>query len=298
MYAFLLLIACLLLGFAVARIASPPPSLANGLNWWVLHIALPALVLHLIPQLTLSWDMWFLAISMWLVFGLGWLLFATLGKSLRWTRQRIAALTLVCGLGNTSFIGYPMIEALRGQQGLALAVVADQLGCFVMLAVGGALVTSIYSSGRVDARAIAKRVLLFPAFLALCLGLAIGMVGGWPTAIDDILDRIGATLVPLALFSVGLQVRLQFARDQIDAIAIGLSYKLVLAPLAMYALGVACGVSDLTLTIGVLQSAMAPMISAALLAEQHHLEPRLANGILVVGIALSLITVPLVNSLV
>jgi predicted permease len=167
-----------------------------------------------------------------------------------------------------------------------------------MLAVGGALVTSIYSSGRVDARAIAKRVLLFPAFVALCLGLVVGMLGGWSIAVDGILDRVGATLVPLTLFSVGLQVRLQFERDQIDAIAIGLSYKLVLAPLAMYALGVACGVSDLTLTIGVLQSAMAPMISAALLAEQHHLEPRLANGILVIGIALSLLTVPLVNSLV
>jgi predicted permease len=296
--AFLLLIVCLLLGFAVARIASPPPSLANGLNWWVLHIALPALVLHLIPQLTLSWDMWFLVISMWLLFGLGWLLFATLGKSLGWTRGRIGALTLVCGLGNTSFIGYPMIEALRGEQGLALAVVADQVGCFVMLAVGGALVTSIYSGGRVDARAVAKRVLLFPAFVALCLGLIVGMSGGWPIAIDGTLDRIGATLVPLALFSVGLQVRLQFARDQIDAIAFGLSYKLILAPFAMYALGTACGVTGLTLTIGVLQSAMAPMISAALLAEQHQLEPRLANGLLVVGIALSFVTVPLLNSLI
>jgi predicted permease len=296
--AFLLLIVCLLLGFAVARIASPPPSLANGLNWWVLHIALPALVLHLIPQLTLSWDMWFLVLSMWLVFGLGWLLFATLGKALGWTRGRIGALALVCGLGNTSFIGYPMIEALRGEQGLALAVVADQVGCFVMLAVGGALVTSIYSGGRVNARAVAKRVLLFPAFVALCVGLVVGMSGGWPIAIDGILDRIGATLVPLALFSVGLQVRLQFERDQIDAITVGLGYKLILAPLAMYALGTACGVTGLTLTIGVLQSAMAPMISAALLAEQHQLEPRLANGLLVVGIALSFVTVPLLNSLI
>jgi predicted permease len=295
--AFILLIACLLLGFAVARLASPPPTLASGLNWWVLHIALPAMVLHLIPTLTLRWDMWFLVASMWLVFALGWLLFAMLGKALEWTRGRIGALTLVCGLGNTAFIGYPMIEALRGDQGLALAVVADQVGCFVMLAVGGALVTAIYSGARVDARAIAKRVLLFPAFVALCWGLIVGALGGWPIVIDNSLDRIAATLAPLALFAVGLQVHPHFERHQFSAAALGLGYKLLLAPLVIYALGVACGVGGLTLTIATLQSAMAPMISAALLAEQHQLEPKLANLVLVVGIAISFPSVWLLNNL-
>jgi predicted permease len=295
--AFLLLIVCLLLGFAVARIAAPPPTLAAGLNWWVLHIALPAMVLHLIPQLTLGLDMWFLAVSMWLVFGGCWALFAALGKARGWTRGRIGALTLVCGLGNTSFVGYPMIEALRGQEGLALAVVADQVGCFVMLAIGGALVTSIYSGAKISGIGIAKRILLFPAFIAFVLGLSVGALGGWPSTIDSVLNRIGATLVPLALFSVGLQVRLQFPRDQLGPAALGLTYKLVLAPFAIYALGTACGVAGITLTIGVLQSAMAPMISAALLAEQHNLEPRLANLVLVMGIALSFLTVPLANTL-
>ena len=38
---------------------------------------------------------------------------------------------------------------------------------------------------------------------------------------------------------------------------------------------------------------MAPMISAAILADQHHLEPALANGVLGFGIVASLATVPL-----
>src|SRR3546814_3232858 len=69
-----------------------------------------------------------------------------LGRRLQWSRSRIGALTLVAGLGNTSFVGYPLIEALRGQEGLAYAVIADQGGCFIALAVGGVIVASIYRS--------------------------------------------------------------------------------------------------------------------------------------------------------
>jgi predicted permease len=69
----------------------------------------------------------------------------------------------------------------------------------------------------------------------------------------------------------------------------------LLAPLASLALGLAAGVGGLTLTVGVLQAAMAPMISAAILADEHRLEPTLANTILGAGIVLSLVTIPLGN---
>ena len=39
----------------------------------------------------------------------------------------------------------------------------------------------------------------------------------------------------------------------------------------------------------------APMVSAAILAEQHDLEPRLANLVLVLGILVSFVSVPLIN---
>jgi predicted permease len=42
---------------------------------------------------------------------------------------------------------------------------------------------------------------------------------------------------------------------------------------------------------------MAPMISAAILADQYDLEPALANTVLGAGIVLSLLTVPLANML-
>lgn len=292
-----LLATCLLLGWLVARLAHPPATLAQNLNWWVINVAFPALVLHLIPTIRFDMLLWFLIASMWFVFLGAWVFFALLGRALNWSRARIGALTLVCGLGNTSFIGFPMIEALRGQEGLKLAVLADQAGCFVALSVGGTLVAALYSGHSVAPLTIARRVLLFPPFVSLLVGSVVGALGGWPAALDGIFDRIGATLVPLALFSVGLQFQLHLGRKQLPAIGLGLSWKLLLAPAMVWGAGLLFGVGGPVLTIAVLESAMAPMISASILASQNDLEPPLANTVLGVGILLAFLTVPMANRL-
>lgn len=292
MTALLLLACCLALGVITARVAHPPAGLAASLNWWVIQIALPALVLELIPRLHVNPDLWFLVVSQWLVFLGALAFFHLLGTRLGWSRRRIGALVLVCGLGNTSFMGYPMLEALRGREGLALGVVADQLGCFVMLSLGGAMVAVIYGGASSHPSAIARKVLLFPAFLALIAGALVGWLGGWPAAANEILHRIGQTLSPLALFSVGLRLKLSLHRHQWLPVGIGLGWKLAVTPALTLGLGTALGLHGLLLSIAVLQAAMAPMISAAILADQHGLEPDLANAVLGSGILLSLLTVP------
>jgi malate permease and related proteins len=297
MSALLLLFTCLALGAAVTRWFKPPQGLAQYLNWWLINIALPALVLDLIPRIRFDPQLWFLVAAQWLAFAGAWLLFGLLGPRLGWSRNRIGALILVTGLSNTSFIGYPLVEALRGKDGLALAVVADQIGCFIALAVGGVAVTAVYAGRKLMPEETARRILLFPSFLALVAGIAVGLMGGWPDAVHQVLERIGGTLTPLALFSVGLQFRLHLGRSQLGALGLGLGWKLLLAPLLCWGLGLALGVHGLVLTVGVLQVAMAPMISAAILADQYGLEPPLANTVLGAGTLLSLVTVPLANML-
>lgn len=297
MSSILLLAICLVLGWIVARVATIPANLPQSLNWWVLNIAFSALVLQLIPKLTFDWHLWFLSVSMWLVFLGSWGFFALLGRWLHWPRARVGALTLVGGLSNASFIGFPLVEALRGEEGLKLAVVADQTGAFIAMAVGGTIVAALYSGTRVQPSAIARKVLLFPPFVCLFVGILVGVLGGWPATIEPILVRIGATLVPIALFSVGLQFRLRFEATQASAIALGLLWKLILAPVLVYSIGAAIGIGGLVLTVAVLQSAMAPMVSAAILADQNNLEPSLANMVLGFGILIAFATVPIANSL-
>ena len=204
MSALLLLVACLVLGALVARIANPPAMLSQGLNWWVINVAFSALVVHLIPTLRFDWEYWFLVVALWAVFLGAWVVFAVLGRALHWSRARIGAMTLGCGLGNTAFIGFPLIEALRGREGVKLALIADQLGTFIALAVGGTIVAAVYSGKSASAAAVTRKVLQFPPFVSLVVGVVAGLLGGWPQPVDAIFERLSATLAPIALFSVSL----------------------------------------------------------------------------------------------
>jgi predicted permease len=126
----------------------------------------------------------------------------------------------------------------------------------------------------------------------------VSLGGGWPSALDSVFERIGATLSPLALFSVGMQFTLQLSRSQVGAVASALSWKLIAAPLFVWLAGRALGIHGPILAVAMLQAGMAPMISSAILADQYDLDPRVANAALGVGILISLLTVPLMNRLV
>lgn len=284
-----------MLGALVKRFAHPPEGIVLGVNWWVMRIALPALVLARVPEIKLDAHLWFPVAAMWLTFFGAWALFALLGRVWHWPKHRVGALALVAGFGNTSFMGYPIMQALHGSPGLALAVVADQVGSFPLLAAGGVLVASLSAGSQVRPGIIARNLLAFPSFIALFVALAVGGLGGWPKAVGDTLNAIGGTMTPLSLFSVGMQFQLRMKSSQIAPLSAALGWKLLLAPLLTWALGHAIGVGGLTLTVSVLQAGMAPMISAAILADQYKLDPPLANTVLGAGILLSMISVPLWN---
>ena len=102
----------------------------------------------------------------------------------------------------------------------------------------------------------------------------------------------------LALFSVGLQLRIRLPGALWPAVAAGLSWKLVLAPAMTWAFALLFDIAPGIASITILQAAMAPMITAAILAQQHDLEPELSGVTLGLGILLSFLTVPLISALV
>jgi malate permease and related proteins len=292
-----LLLGSLVLGWLVGRLGKPPPDLAPRLNWWVINIALPALVLDLIPSVKMDPHLWFMPVAMWLVFLGGWGAMAFIGGRLGWSRPRIGAAALSAGLGNTALVGFPLIEMLRQEEGLALAAFADQLGCSIALAVGGITIAAIYGGGKPQPRVILKRVLLFPPFLALVTGIIVGLLGGWPPLAEGLVARIGSTLTPIALFSIGLNFTLKMSRERLGAASLALGWKLAIAPVMVFALGTLVGAQGLVLAVSVLQAGMAPMASVPILCQQYGLETDVANAALGAGLAISLFSVPFINTL-
>ena len=122
------------------------------------------------------------------------------------------------------------------------------------------------------------------------LALAPIALAGW---VDALFLRLGDTLAPLALLSVGFQLRLAAVRERWRPLVAGLGFKLVAGPLAV--LAVFAAVADLdspALQVAVFEAAMAPMIGGAIVATQHKLDPELTTLMVGVGIPLSFLTLP------
>lgn len=296
MNALLLILICITAGALAVRV-SHPDGLVGALNWWVLYIALPALVLDQASRLQWAMDLLFPALAMWLVFLGAWVVLAGIGRWRGWSRGQIGALVLTCGLGNTAFIGFPLIEALRGQQALGGAVIADQLGSFMVLSTLGIFVATYYAGHRLDPRRLVRQVLLFPAFIALMVATLARLAGGLPAPLAEVVGRLGLTLVPLALFSVGMQLRLRAPGHDLGPMLCGLGWKLIAAPAMIWAVVLLLGMRGEVVQIAILQAGMAPMISAGILAQQHGLAPALASRVVGLGILASLVSVPLLDQL-
>jgi predicted permease len=293
MTAFLLLTAALLGVALCVRRQSFVPALADSLNWWVLYIALPAAVLELVPRLRFDPHLWYLAAAQWLGCAVAMLVFPSLGRRLGWSRSRIAAAILLSAFSNTSFVGLPMMEGLRGELGMSYAVIADQLGCFALFNTLGTVVIALYAGTRPAPADVARRVLLFPAFGAMVLALAVGAAGGWPDVVTGVLHRVAGTLAPLAMFSVGLRLRLVPPKGAAPAAGLVLGWKLALMPLLALLVGRALGVTGVPLSVAVMETGMAPMFTAAILCRRNGFDPEFSDAVLGIGLLASLVSVPL-----
>ncbi len=286
----ILLAVCFAAGIILRRLGRMPEHAPVTLNSFIIHVSLPALTLLYIHALKPSGEMLLVASMAWLVFGLSAGFFWLMGRWLALPRATVGALMLTGGLGNTSFFGLPMVEAYYGTDALGTAIVADQLGSFLVLSILGITVAGIYSSGRPSAGVILKRIAKFPPFIALLIALALIPIeyADWFT---QLLRRLGDTLAPMALLSVGLQLRLGHVAEHGRNLAIGLGFKLILAPIAIYLLYVQLlGAQGQMIQVTLFEAAMPPMITAAIVAGEHELDPPLANLMVAMGLLISFFT--------
>lgn len=307
---FILIILCLVLGQSCRFYSKFSKDTAKVINSFVLYISLPAVIILKVPELMKTLELSFkilIPISMpWLMLIISYILFYNLGKRLHWSREKTAALILTAGLANTSFVGFPLLEALKGSDSIKIAIIADQLGTFLTFSTIGLFIGNIYSKGEHSAHQQTSffkhnliNILKFPPFIIL---LTTGVLSSFeiypPQVINEVVSPIAKTLGPLALFAVGfgLKINTTILKKYFHSLILGMGYKLILAPLIFmllyfYGFGVQSEISVIT----ILESAMASMITASVICSEFDLEPDLANLMVGISIPISLITVPLWN---
>lgn len=292
MFNIILIFVFLLLGIVLQHLKQFPKNAHKILNWIVIHICLPALALYYIPKIKWDTKLLFPILVTWIGFTVSYLFFSFLGKKFGWSRKLTGCLIITAGFGNTSFLGFPIIQALYGNEGLKTAILVDQPGSFVALSTLGILVATLYSKGNSTGFYIAKKILFFPPFITFLLACLMNVYGfEFHTYFQVAFQKTGSFMTPLAMLSVGLQLRFDRKSQHWKFLSLGLFYKLVLTPALIYVLYVVLfNQNSKIIQVAIMEAAMAPMITASILAASHGLKPRLSSMMIGFGIPISFVT--------
>lgn len=281
-----------LLGMLFRRLEAFPKDSAQVLNMFALYVSLPALILLKVPQIVFSRDILTALLVPW-----GLLFFsvaAVLGAARlwHWDRASVGVLLLVVPLGNTSFLGVPMVQAFFGAAGLPSLIIYDQLGTMIIMVTYGSMILALYGKdGSVRLSAMVRKMLLFPPAIALLVALA-ARSWPYPEKLAQALQNVSLTLVPVVMTAIGLQIRLRLPRRVLGPLAFGLSLKLAAAPLIALMICRMAGVAGMVADVSVLEAAMPPMVTAGALAVVAGMEADLAVAMIGIGIILSFGTLP------
>jgi predicted permease len=282
------------LGILFRRIKAFPPETVQVLNMFALYVSLPAVILLKVPQIQFSPQALLPVSIAW-----GALLFSTIlilaaARLLKWPRSVTGVLLLVVPVGNTSFMGVPIIQAFFGEAGLRHLILYDQFGTMMIFATYGSVILALYGKGgSTNVRDVAGRIFLFPPSLALMAGLALLPFGGYTPLIERLLQNIATTLTPLVMTAIGFQLRLQLKPTERAPLGYGLLIKLILAPAAALLICRIFGIHGMAADVSILEAGMPPMVTAGALAVIAGMNAELSAALIGLGLLLSFATLPL-----
>lgn len=288
----ILIFVCMFAGIALRRVKTIPANAHTALNHFVIYISLPSLALYYIPKIQINSSLLYPLVLPWISFLLSFLFFGGMGKLFHWPRKLTGCLILTAGLGNTSFVGFPIIEALYGKEGLKTAIVVDQPGTFVVMATLGVVTAMAFSKGSGGASSILRKILLFPPFIAFAIAVGMNVMHyDFIAIVQPVFQRLGNTVTPVALVAVGMQLTIDPKSRHWKFLSLGLFFKLMVIPAFFFIIyKLVLKQHGIAIDTCIMEAAMAPMITSAILASSHGLKPRLAGMMIGVGIPVSFIT--------
>lgn len=287
---FVLIAVCIIAGMVFKATKSIHPDAHKGINTWILYLAMPAVSFKYLPKVQWTTEMLFPIAATFLISVFCFFYVMFYSKSKGYSRRSRSTLELASGYSNTSFIGFPLISAFYGEGLLSIAIICDQTMFFALSTLGIiAAVKGGSKSGKINAVLILKRLVTFPPLIGTISALVLSQFIDFTLA-EPLFEKLAATVSPLALFSVGLQLKFNGWKKLIPQISASMLYKLILAPTIILALTLLLGVKGDVAKITVFEAAMPTVVTSSIIAEQFRLNTKLINLIIGFSIIIGFLT--------
>lgn len=293
-----LVVGLILVGSLMRRSGWFPVNTADVLNSFVLNVSLPAIIMISIPHLTLDERALYPVVIHWLAFPLHILFIVVVQKIFKFRRSVFGAMLIVTTLGNTAFLGIPMVKTFHGPEAIPFAVLYDQLGSGLGFIIFGAFVLPMFTDRtKQSVRDVIINLITFPAFLGLVLGFVFKF---FPlhSVMENFLSQLAATLIPCAMVAVGFQMKYRLQVHELKPLALGLWLKLLILPLVVLLCVKLLGITTLSSKVAILQAGMPPMVTAGAMAIESGLEKDLSAAYVGYGLIFAFLTLPFLHFLI
>lgn len=288
------------LGFVFGKALRRPAAGLEWLNVFVLYLALPALFFQLVAETpfeelsNVSFIACVLGATLTVfVAGLAIALLRNRGNLPRSTIQ-----ALIGAYANNGYLGPGLAISALGSSAtvpVALIFAFENTAFFIITPILMALAGSGSGGPVAMAGRILKRIFTHPFILAVMAGVAAAALD-WqpPDFLDRLLTMLRGAAAPCALFAMGVTVALQPPpeRGAFGDLSLLLAIKLVAHPLMVYAVVSSFAqVDNLWLTAAILMAALPPATNVFVLATQYRTYVEGASNAVLVGTAVSAVTV-------
>ncbi len=195
-----------------------------------------------------------------------------LGNTLKKTRWSI---TSASAMFNSGFMGYPIILAIFGADGLIRAIFFDTGSTIIFIFFG--ILFILLFGGKYST--VAKRALTFPPIWGITLGILLNLLhlNIGPLA-PQILKYLSGAAVPLIMISLGLSLEARSLKNYFKEALMVSSIKLILAPLTALLIVFILGVSGLSGKVIITEAAMPSAMLSLVLAITYELDIKAVNA--------------------
>jgi hypothetical protein len=197
-----------------------------------------------------------------------------------------------------TYIGLAVAANLFGDAGFAAATLAVA-ACVPMVNLLSVIALNRY--GRNGSRSLTGLLIALiknPLIVACVVGIGLNLTGiGLPSISDSFLEILGRAALPLGLIAVGAGLELRGANGSLGALVAPVVGKLLVLPVATAFACILFGVTGIGAYIAILFNALPAASSSFILARQLGGDAGLMARIITIQTAASMITLPLLLSL-
>lgn len=283
------------LGYVLHKYNIIKEHVARWLNYAIYYVSLPALIVSLFWNIEFTRStITFFGFHVGLILVLSVLLVGIMSVFAIEQKMKVA-LILTIMVGNTVYMGYPLISRAYPDFPLEVAIGAGALqlisGLLIALFFIEYLVlkTKKFSVYMID---LVKN----PLVIAVVIGVVMSILphNQSITPITQFIALIGKTASPLALLTLGFFMNRSLSKKSIMLGSIAVVAKLALLPLLVFALSYLLGYSKAFVQVSVLISAMPTAVTSFVIAQKYALDEDFCADVIFASTLISIVTLPVV----